>query len=173
MVTFVAIVRNIDHSSTKITYSLEDHTGQVDAHLWLEEGDTMQAPGIVAHMYARVVGSVRNQGGSKAVMIFKIDQVSSPNEVTTHLLEVLNARYKGEEYSKGGGGGGGSEMSGSAGEKPSASSGGFMETDGNTMGLTGKNLAVYKAIKSHISDIGISRQELQKKFAHINATEMQ
>lgn len=171
MVTFVAIVRNIDHSSTKITYRLEDHTGQVDAHLWLEEGDTMHVPGIVAHMYARVVGSVRNQGGSKAVMIFKIDQVRSPNEVTTHLLEVLNARYKGEEYSKGGSGGG--EMSAGAGDKASASSGGFMETDGNTMGLTGKQLAVYKAIKSHISDIGISRQELQQKFAHISATEMQ
>ncbi|XP_065081552.1 replication protein A 32 kDa subunit [Ochlerotatus camptorhynchus] len=172
MITFVAIVRNIDHSSTKITYRLEDHTGQVDAHLWLEEGETMHVPGIVAHMYARVVGSVRHQGGSKAVMIFKIDPVSSPNEVTTHLLEVLNARYKGEEYSKSGSGGGG-EMSGASGEKPSASSGGFMETDGNTMGLTGKQLAVYKAIKSHISDIGISRQELQKKFAHINGTEMQ
>lgn len=172
MVTFVAIVRNIEHSSTKITYQLEDHTGQVDAHLWLEEGDTMHVPGIVAQMYARVVGSVRNQGGSKAVMIFKIDQVSSPNEVTTHLLEVLNARYKGEEYSKGGSGGGGG-ISGATGEKVSASSGGFMETDGNTMGLTGKQLAVYKAIKSHISDIGISRQELQKTFAHISATEMQ
>lgn len=172
MVTFVAIVRNIDHSSTKITYRLEDHTGQVDAHLWLEEGDTMHVPGILSHMYARVVGSVRNQGGSKAVMIFKIEQVTSPNEVTTHLLEVLNARYKGEEYAKGGGGGGG-EMSGSAGEKASASSGGFMETDGNTMGLTGKQLTVYKAIKSHISDIGISRQELQQKFAHISASEMQ
>ncbi|XP_055602092.1 replication protein A 32 kDa subunit [Uranotaenia lowii] len=175
MVTFVAIVRNIDHSSTKITYRLEDHTGQIDAHLWLEEGDTMNVPGIVAHGYARVVGSVRNQGGSKAVMIFKIDQVNSPNEVTTHLLEVLNARFKGEEYSKssGAGGSGGEYSSGAGGDKANASSGGFMESDGNSMGLTGKQLVVYKAIKSHISDIGISRQELQKKFSHISASEMQ
>lgn len=173
MVTFVAIVRNIDHSSTKITYRLEDQTGQVDAHLWLEEGDTMNVPGIVAHMYARVVGSVRNQGGTKAVMIFKIEQVNSPNEVTTHLLEVLNARYKGEEFAKGSGGGGGSGMTAASGETGSASGGGFMETDGNAMGLSGKQLIVYKAIKSHVSDIGISRQELQQKFAHISAAEMQ
>ncbi|XP_058445217.1 replication protein A 32 kDa subunit-A [Malaya genurostris] len=170
MVTFIAIVRNIDHSSTKITYRLEDHTGQVDGHFWLEEGDTMNVPGIVVHGYARIVGSVRNQGGSKAVMIFKIDQVSSPNEVTTHLLEVLNARYKGEEYAKSGAGGSGY---GGAGDKNTASSGGFMETDGNTMGLSGKQLLVYKAIKAHISDIGISRKELQQKFTHINVSEMQ
>lgn len=167
MVTFVAIVRSVDHSSTKITYRLEDHTGQVDAHLWLEEGDTKNTPGVAENGYARVVGSVRNQGGSKAVMIFKIDIVTSPNDVTTHLLEVLNARYKGEEYSKSGGG------AGSSGTKDTASSGGFMETDNNTMGLSGKNQVVYKAIKSHMSDIGISRQELQQKFPHISASEMQ
>lgn len=169
MVTFVAIVRSVDHSSTKITYGLEDHTGQVDAHLWLEEGDTNSVPGMMTHSYARVFGSVRHQGGSKAVMIYKIEQVSSPNDVTTHLLEVLNARYKGEEYAKGGSAGG----SGGESEKNTASSGGFMETDGNAMGLTGKQLIVYKAIKSHMSDIGISRQELQQKFPHISASEMQ
>nr|XP_019552206.2 replication protein A 32 kDa subunit [Aedes albopictus] len=172
MVTFVAIVRDVDHSSTKITYRLEDHTGRVDAHLWLEEGDTDQVPGLATNGYARVFGSVRHQSGSKAVMIYKIEQVSSPNDVTTHLLEVLNARYKGEEYAKGGGGAGGSGAE-HGGDKQSASSGGFMETDGNSMGLSGKQLLVYKAIKSHISDIGISRQELQQKFPHISATEMQ
>ncbi|XP_062533449.1 replication protein A 32 kDa subunit-like [Armigeres subalbatus] len=171
MVTFVGIVRTVAHSSTKITYRLEDHTGQVDAHLWLEEGDTSSTPGVAENAYARVVGSVRHQGGSKAVMIFKIDMVHSPNEVTTHLLEVLNARYKGEEYAKSGGGAGTSGAE--SGAKDTASSGGFMETDNNTMGLSGKNLVVYRAIKSHMSDIGISRQELQKKFPHISASEMQ
>lgn len=28
MVTIVGIIRNVDHSSTKITYQLEDHTGK-------------------------------------------------------------------------------------------------------------------------------------------------
>lgn len=172
MVTFVAIVRHIDHSSTKVTYRLEDHTGQIDAHLWLEEGDTTNIPGILVNTYARVVGSVRNQGGSKAVMIFKICQVNSPNEVTTHLLEVLNARYKGEAYAKSAGIGGGAREGGS-GEKGFASGGGFMDSEANSMGLTGKQLVVYKAIKSHISDIGISRQELQAKFSHISSSEMQ
>uniref|UniRef100_A0A1Q3F2R6 Putative single-stranded dna-binding replication protein a rpa medium 30 kd subunit n=1 Tax=Culex tarsalis TaxID=7177 RepID=A0A1Q3F2R6_CULTA len=173
MVTFVGIVRQIDHSSTKVTYRVEDHTGQVDAHLWLEEGDNMNIPGILINTYVRVVGSVRNQGGSKAVMIFKIAQIDSPNEVTTHLLEVLNARFKGEAYAKNAGIGGGGQEGGSGEGKGYASTGGFMDTEANSMGLTGKQLVVYKAIKSHMSDIGISRKELQAKFSHISPSEMQ
>uniref|UniRef100_A0A182IPM5 Replication protein A C-terminal domain-containing protein n=1 Tax=Anopheles atroparvus TaxID=41427 RepID=A0A182IPM5_ANOAO len=169
MITLVAIVRNVDYSSTKVTYQLEDHTGRIDAHFWLEEDGAVNTPSIVPHSYARVVGSVRNQGGTKAIMIFKIDQVSSPNDVTTHLLEVLHSRYKSEENSK-------RKVESSIDSNSNATSnGGFMETDsvGASLGLNGKQLAVYKAIKSHVSDIGISRKELQAKFNHINASEMQ
>uniref|UniRef100_A0A182Q4Y9 Replication protein A C-terminal domain-containing protein n=1 Tax=Anopheles farauti TaxID=69004 RepID=A0A182Q4Y9_9DIPT len=169
MITLVAIIRKVDYSSTKVTYQLEDHTGQIDAHFWLEEDGATNTPSIVPQSYARIVGSVRNQGGSKAIMIFKIDQVNSPNEMTTHLLEVLHARYKGEENSK---------------RKPDAgvdandnttSNGGFMETAsaGSSVGLKGKELAVYNAIKSYVSDIGISRKELQAKFGHISPSELQ
>ncbi|XP_055617251.1 replication protein A 32 kDa subunit [Toxorhynchites rutilus septentrionalis] len=169
IVALVAIVRHIDHSSTKVTYQLEDHTGQIDAHLWLEENDgALHVPGIIAYGYVRVVGSVRNQGDGKAIMIFNIEQVKHPNEVTTHLLEVLNARYKSEEYAKGGKG---SRMEGL--ETEELSSGGFMETDGgNTLGLTGKQVVVYKAIKSNVSEKGITLQELQRKFAHISVSEI-
>uniref|UniRef100_A0A182W6K4 Replication protein A C-terminal domain-containing protein n=1 Tax=Anopheles minimus TaxID=112268 RepID=A0A182W6K4_9DIPT len=169
MITLVAIIRNVDYSSTKVTYQLEDHTGQIDAHFWLEEDGATSTPSVVPQSYARVVGSVRNQGGSKAIMIFKIDQINSPNEVTTHLLEVLHARYKGEENSKR------KTEHGFDTNANATSNGGFMESDsvGASLGLNGKQLAVYKAIKSHVSDIGISRKELQAKFTHINASEMQ
>ncbi|XP_053666930.1 replication protein A 32 kDa subunit [Anopheles marshallii] len=169
MITVVAITRNVEYSSTKVTYQLEDHTGQIDAHFWLEDDGAANTPNIAPHSYARVVGSVRNQGGSKAIMIFKIDQVNSPNEVTTHLLEVLHSRYKGEENSKR------KTEPGFDTNANATSNGGFMESDsvGASLGLNGKQLAVYKAIKSHVSDIGISRKELQAKFSHINPSEMQ
>ncbi|EAA12428.4 replication protein A 32 kDa subunit [Anopheles arabiensis] len=169
MITLVAIIRNVDYSSTKVTYQLEDHTGRIDAHLWIEDDGVTSTPSIVPQSYARVVGSVRNQGGSKSIMIFKIDQINSPNEVTTHLLEVLHARYKGEENSK-------RKVEGGFDTNANATSnGGFMESDsvGASLGLNGKQLAVYKAIKSHVSDIGISRKELQAKFSHISPSEMQ
>lgn len=76
------------------------YLGQIDAHLWLEEGETLNMPLVMLNSYARVVGSIRNQGGTKTIMIFKIDPIRSINEVTTHLLEVLDARFKAEEYSK-------------------------------------------------------------------------
>uniref|UniRef100_A0A182Y3B8 Replication protein A C-terminal domain-containing protein n=2 Tax=Anopheles stephensi TaxID=30069 RepID=A0A182Y3B8_ANOST len=169
MVTLVAIIRNVEYSSTKVTYQLEDHTGQIDAHFWIEEDGATSTPSIVPQSYARVVGSVRNQGGTKAIMIFKIDQIDSPNEVTTHLLEVLHSRYKGEENSKR------KTEPGLDTNANAASNGGFMESDsvGASLGLNGKQLAVYKVIKNHVSDIGISRKELQAKFSHINPSEMQ
>ncbi|XP_050078907.1 replication protein A 32 kDa subunit [Anopheles maculipalpis] len=169
MITLVAIVRNVDYSSTKATYQLEDHTGQIDGHLWIEDDNASSAPNIVPQSYARVVGSLRNQGGQKSIMIFKIDQIDSPNELTTHLLEVLHARYKGEENSKR------KTEPGLDTNANATSNGGFMESDsvGASLGLNGKQLAVYKAIKSHVSDIGISRKELQAKFTHINPSELQ
>lgn len=100
MVTCVAIVRGIDTSSTKITYLLEDNTGQIDAHYWLEEGDTFKTPDVMINNYARVYGTIRSHGGKKTLMIFKMLPVTILNEVTTHLLEVLNSRYKAEEFSK-------------------------------------------------------------------------
>lgn len=97
----MGLVRNIEHSSTKITYRIEDHTGQIDAYLWLEEEARKQKiPQVMLNCYLRVHGSIRVSGGVKSIMIFNMAQVKSANEVTTHLLEVLTARYKSEKYSK-------------------------------------------------------------------------
>jgi replication factor A2 len=101
MLVFVAIVRRIDHSSTKVTYLLEDHTGQIEGHYWLEnDGDSQQVPQVMLDSYAKIVGSARNTGGIKTLMIYKMIPVKQANQVNTHLLEVLNARYKAEAYSK-------------------------------------------------------------------------
>uniref|UniRef100_A0A1A9Z0J2 Uncharacterized protein n=1 Tax=Glossina pallidipes TaxID=7398 RepID=A0A1A9Z0J2_GLOPL len=52
-----AIVRNIETSSTKITYLLEYNTGQITAHYRLEEGDTSKAPDVMFNNYATAYGS--------------------------------------------------------------------------------------------------------------------
>lgn len=164
-VQLVAIVRKVDFTSTKITYILEDHTGKIEAHIWLEEGDTSKTPQIVVNTYATVFGSIRNQGGNKTLIIFRIASVKSPNEVTTHLLEVLNARYSAEHYAK---------------KKNTEVDGHFqMDTtpasnnDGqHPLGLTGKQLAIYQAIQSNRSEAGISFEELERKFSHIPESEL-
>lgn len=177
MVSIVGIVRNVEHSSTKITVTLEDHSGQMDAHLWLEDGDMGNMPNILINTYARVVGSIRNQGGTKALMIFKIEPLSSINELTTHLLEVLNARYMAEDFAKlnGAGGSYGSTNTYQSSTTNFNGSTGFggESNDGNTLGLTGKQLMIYKAVKENKDEQGISKQTLHKKFNHIPLPELE
>lgn len=176
MITVVGIVRNIEHSSTKITYTLEDYTGQIDAHLWLEEGDIANIPPLLLNTYARVHGSIRNQGGTKAIMLFKIEQLESINGLTSHLLEVLNTRFMAEEYSKS------VESStvsvGSVDLANRNANGGFginnnFESNTEPSGLKGKQLLVFEAVKNYKGDTGISMMELQSKFSHISSSELQ
>lgn len=167
MVCIKGIVRNIDTSSTKITYTVEDSTGRIEAHYWLEEGDTLKAPDVMLNKYATVFGSVRSQGGQKTLMVFKMLPVNDPNEVVTHLLEVLNARYKSEEFATKG-----SNYDFSGGSKSASDGGGFGVQAGNDLGLEGKNLAVFKAIKEHNSNDGISRDELKRKFTQMKESEL-
>lgn len=180
MVSIVGIIRNIEHSSTKITVTIEDHTGQIDAHLWLEDGDVGNMPSLLLNTYARVYGSIRNQGGAKALMIYKIEALSSINELTTHLLEVLNARYMAEDFSKNAGAGGSSMFTNQAASNGNGTygmstggGGGGNNDDGSHLGLTGKQLMIYKAVKENKSEQGISKQELSKKFGHVQAVELE
>ncbi|KAH8412581.1 hypothetical protein KR009_003261, partial [Drosophila setifemur] len=167
MACVVAIVRNIETSSTKITYTLEDHSGRIDAHYWLEEGDTLKAPEVMVNNYVKVYGTTRSQGGQKTLMVFKLLPVLDPNEVCTHLLEVLNARYKAEDYqSKGGAGGAGTSGSGSIADFTTSQSTAIVS------GLDPKQQAVFQAIKSNVSEEGISRKELKAKFSHISDSEL-
>lgn len=118
--------------------------------------------------YARVVGAVRQQGDAKSIMIYKIQPVSGINEVNTHYLEVVNARYQAEEYYRG--------ANDATNVKMEVESTGYGDSQtAGTQGPTGKNLAIFKAIQaSGISnpERGISRQELCKKFPHISESEM-
>lgn len=168
MITSVCIVRSIDASSTKMTYQLEDHTGNIEAHYWLEEGDTLKAPDIMLNSYAKVFGTVRQHSGQKTLMIFKMLPVNDANQVVTHLLEVLHSRYKAEEYSKKTESGGGFNDFSMGGVQTSAQSGG----DTNNLGLGGKQQAVFLAIKNHATEEGINRMELQKRFNHISKGEL-
>lgn len=174
IVTFVAIVRNVDHSSTKITYRLEDHTGQIDAHHWLEEGDSLNSPQVAINAYARVFGSVRNQGSGKTIMIFRLEPMPTINELTNHMLEVLNAYYRAEEISKGVG----SSSSGADKHLGFGSTFGGGSTFGaggsdNGLGLDSKHQLVYDAIKKFGTEDGISIQELRRKFSHMRPIEIE
>lgn len=171
MIKLVAIVRNIEHSSTKITYTLEDITGKINAHLWVEEGEApSSSSGVMLGTYARIVGSVRQTGDAKSIMIYSIQAAKSPNEINSHYLEAIHARYKSEDLYRGGSlaatGSGASvkmEIDGIGGGASGASQ------------LKGKSSAVFNAVQELAKanpEVGASRSELAKKFPQISASEL-
>lgn len=173
MVTMVGIVRGIETSSTKIVYTLEDFTGRIEAVYWVENEDNINQPDVMEGAYARVFGSVKTTGGKKCLMTFKIQSVNDPNEVNTHILEVLAARYKAEEYSKHGGsapiGDGGSGFSDFS---LNTNAGGGGGDTASRLGLDGKHAAVFNAIHAEASEEGMSRDRLEGKFSHISKSEL-
>lgn len=163
MATIVGIVRNVEHSSTKITYTMEDSTGRIEAHLWLEEGDNVNQPNIITNTYARVFGALRAQGGGKTIMLFKIVPVETANEVTTHMLEVLMTRYKAEDLTNNGV------------RAPADAGNVFSDSTNNnehSNGLQGKEKMIFDAVKAFKGDTGISIKELQGKFGSISESEI-
>lgn len=103
MVSIVAVVRNIEHTTTKITYELEDITGSIPGHYWMEENDTRQI-NIQMNTYVRAIGSMRSQNDVRSLLIFSIHPLTGGiNDVNAHLLEMINARYVAEEIARGGG----------------------------------------------------------------------
>ncbi|XP_067647562.1 replication protein A 32 kDa subunit isoform X3 [Eurosta solidaginis] len=162
MITCVAVVRSIEISSTKITYTLEDHSGQIEAHYWLEEGDSLKAPDVMLNNYVKLYGSVRAQGSQKMLMIFKMLAIMNSNDLCTHILEVLNVRYKSYDFA-----------TNTSNNVVNINSGQRNESGEITyLGLEGKQLAVLQAVKNNITTEGINRKELQLKFSHISGNEI-
>jgi replication factor A2 len=167
MVTVVAVLRNIDQTTTKITYDLEDDTARIQAHLWMEENDAQQ-PNIMLNTYVRVVGAVRSSGGTKTIMVFNIHPISGPNEVNTHRLEVVNARYQAEAYANG--------DKGAGSEKKMVSGSVKMEVDTSNLqkAVDGKDKAILELVGTYGTEheAGCSREEIYNKFPKIPRTEI-
>lgn len=173
-VSLVAIMRSSEPTSTKITYQLEDHTGRISAHYWLEEGDSIHAPQVPINSYVRVYGSARSTEGRKTIMIFRLEPLPNVNELTNHLLEVLHTRYRAEELSRvtGKTGGFGSDFSAGIRAGQFGAAGGDGGVQSAPSGLDAKQQLVYDAIKRHRTEEGISISELKKKFEHMSPAEV-
>lgn len=108
LVTLVGIVRAVETTSVKITYTLEDNTGCIEGVHWIDgQDESGQAahPQVVENTYCRLSGTIRSQGEKRYIMAFNIQQIEDFNEVTTHFLEVALFFKKAEALSGMGGGG--------------------------------------------------------------------
>ncbi|GLV36256.1 Replication protein A2 [Carabus blaptoides fortunei] len=159
---FVCIVRKFDVTSTTVTYGLEDHTGRINAVLWLEQDDTSQPniPVDKENIYVRVYGTLRNKGGEKLIMILKMAPIDKLNELTCHLYEVLYKRVMAEKKSKGLLPVKPVNQNNVLGRSNTRSSGMSAEEQD----MTAIQRDVYRFMKSVKSEVGINRADIINNF---------
>ncbi|KAI1318102.1 replication factor A protein 2 [Mortierella claussenii] len=89
-VTFIAVVRSRNSTSTSIGYHLEDGTGSIEGRKFMgQDEDPSQFGDILENSYVRIFGSLREYQQKITVNIFGIRLLTDMNELTHHNLEVM------------------------------------------------------------------------------------
>lgn len=97
MVVVVGLIRAVDITSTKITYTIDDSTATMEAVQWIESDQDAEDPSrnpLMEMTYCRISGAVRSQKGKRHLMVFRIVPITDLNLITTHILEVMQTALK-------------------------------------------------------------------------------
>lgn len=92
-VTIVGVIRSTDKSMTNIQYKVDDMTGApMDVKQWVDTEDpgvdsTVLPPGT----YVKVSGNLRSFQSHRSVVAFSVRPLEDMNEITSHMLEVVQA----------------------------------------------------------------------------------
>ncbi|XP_054855463.1 replication protein A 32 kDa subunit [Eublepharis macularius] len=167
-VVIVGIIRQAEKAPTNILYKVDDMTAApMDVRQWVdtdEEGseNVVVPPGT----YVKVAGHLRSFQNKKSLVAFKLMPLEDMNELTTHMLEVVNAHMilrKGNLLS--------TSMMAPRSFASSAMS--TMTSYGGSLnmpvsGLSPHQSQVLNLIKSSMSAEGISLQDLRAQLHNIN-----
>ncbi|KAL5259971.1 hypothetical protein ACHWQZ_G010179 [Mnemiopsis leidyi] len=170
LVTFVGTIRDITEASTSISYKIDDYTGPpIGVRKFIQEGeeDTSNLPR--THTYVRVYGHLRSLNDQRNVIAFKVTPLTSHNEISVHMLEVIRAhlRLKKGFSSNGTGGSMAGTTNGTFSNGNSHSNG-----DDSMSGLGPAQKSVFAALKKSTSDIGMSIMEISKITSHLSVTQI-
>uniref|UniRef100_UPI00358F0707 replication protein A 32 kDa subunit isoform X2 n=1 Tax=Myxine glutinosa TaxID=7769 RepID=UPI00358F0707 len=90
-VTLVGIVRQSEKSPTNILYKVDDMTARpLDVRQWVDVDDMGNEGTVIPpSTYVMVVGHLRSFQNKKSLVAFKIRPLENINEITTHILEVV------------------------------------------------------------------------------------
>jgi len=99
-VKIVGAVRSADVQSTNIMYTIEDGTGALNVKQWADDNDgeaivEMRRQNAKEGIYVKVIGQLSDYDGKKQLIANSVQPLSSGNELTHHLLEVM---YCAEKY---------------------------------------------------------------------------
>ncbi|XP_018554209.1 replication protein A 32 kDa subunit [Lates calcarifer] len=169
-VTIVGIIRSTDKSMTNIQYKVDDMTGApMDVKQWVDTEDpsvdsTVLPPGT----YVKVSGNLRSFQNHRSVVAFSVRPLEDMNEITSHMLEVVQAHMVlGKPQSMSGAGGGTSSnvapMSRSGTDNTGGSYAGANDMVNN--GLSANQNQVLSLIRSCQDAQGISIQDLKQRLS--------
>jgi replication factor A2 len=101
-VCLVGAVRSVEDQSTNVLYTIEDGTGTMDVKQWLDDNDSsmmlqMRKETTKEGIYVKVLGEIKDYEGKKLVVARSVRPLSTGNELTHHLLEVI---YSGETFQR-------------------------------------------------------------------------
>ncbi|XP_028435784.1 replication protein A 32 kDa subunit isoform X1 [Perca flavescens] len=172
-VTILGIIRSTDKSMTNIQYKVDDMTGApMDVKQWVDTEDpgvdsTVLPPGT----YVKVSGNLRSFQNHRSIVAFSVRPVEDMNEITSHMLEVVQAHMAlGKSQTMTGAGGGMSSgitpMSrpGNLGNTGSMGGGYAGATDMTNNGLSTNQNQVLSLIRGCPDPQGISIQDLKQRL---------
>lgn len=89
MVMVMGLIREVEVSSTKVSYTLDDTTGTIKAVKWLETDAEEET--LMENTYCSVYGTCKSQQGNKQLLAIHLEPVTDFNFITAHIIEVMHA----------------------------------------------------------------------------------
>lgn len=173
-VTIVGVIRSTDKSMTNIQYKVDDMTGApMDVKQWVDTEDpgvdsTVLPPGT----YVKVSGNMRSFQNHRSVVAFSVRPLEDMNEITSHMLEVVQAHMMLSKPQSMSGGGGGMSSHVTPMSRPGMDStgGGYAGANdlANVNGLSGNQNQVLSLIRGCPDPQGISIQDLKQRLSGIS-----
>ncbi|KAK2854761.1 hypothetical protein Q7C36_006630 [Tachysurus vachellii] len=176
-VTIVGIIRNTDKSMTNIQYKVDDMTAApMDVKQWVDTEDpSVDSSVIPPDTYVKVSGNLRSFQNNRSLVAFSVRPLEDMNEITSHMLEVVQAHMQLIKPHNMMGGGGSMNSStmpmsrpGLGGMGMSGSYSGASSMANN--GLNPNQNQVLCLIKSCPEPQGISIQELKQRLSGMSMT---
>nr|XP_020445899.1 replication protein A 32 kDa subunit [Monopterus albus] len=172
-VTIVGIIRSTDKSMTNIQYKVDDMTAApMDVKQWVDTEDpsvdsTVLPPGT----YVKISGNLRSFQNHRSVVAFSVRPLEDMNEITSHMLEVVQAHMVLSKPQTMSGAGGGMSSNLTPMSRPGMGGidtmrGGYAgANDMVNNGLSASQNQVLSLIKSCPDPQGISTQELKQRLS--------
>ncbi|XP_057980375.1 replication protein A 32 kDa subunit A-like [Malania oleifera] len=88
-VTLVGMMVSKIERVTDISFILDDGTGRIECHKWVEAADTKDMERILGGMYVRVHGQLKSFQDKVQVSTFSIRPVTDFNEIAYHFTECI------------------------------------------------------------------------------------